>query len=84
MLNGCIPLISDATPWRNLQTQNIGWDISLNEKEKYVAAIHEMLQINQADFETRSKAVQQYARIHCLDTNTVTAYRDLFTSLTQQ
>ena len=84
MLNGCIPLISDATPWRNLQAQNLGWDISLTEKEKFVVAIHEMLQTNQADFEKKSKAIQQYAHINCLDINTVIAYKDLFTTLTQQ
>src|SRR6185437_3117464 len=50
MLNGCIPLISDATPWRNLQAQNIGWDISLNEKEKFAAAINEVLKVEQAEF----------------------------------
>ena len=81
MLNGCIPLISDATPWRNLQIQNIGWDISLNEKEKFMAAIDEMLHMNQVDFEIKSKDVQQYAQLHCLDTNTVTAYKNLFNRL---
>lgn len=83
ILNGCIPLLSDATPWRNLQTQNIGWDISLHEKEKFVTAVNEMLQMNQTDFEVKSKAVQQYARLHCLDENTINAYKDLFATLAQ-
>ncbi|HEX7414875.1 MAG TPA: glycosyltransferase [Bacteroidia bacterium] len=78
MLNGCIPLISDRTPWHNLQTQNIGWDISLNEKEKFTAAIQEVLQMNQAAFETKSKVVQQYALTHCMDVANIEAYKKLF------
>lgn len=32
-------LISDRTPWRNLEAQNLGWDISLDNKELFVDAI---------------------------------------------
>ncbi len=78
MLNGCIPLISNTTPWRNLQSQNIGWDISLNEKEKYTMAINEALQMNQTTFENKSKAVQQYALTHCMDVANIEAYKKLF------
>jgi glycosyltransferase involved in cell wall biosynthesis len=78
MLNGCLPVLSDTTPWRNLQSQNIGWDISLNEKEKFVAAIIEALEINQPIFEQKSKAVQQYAATHCMDISTNEAYKNLF------
>jgi hypothetical protein len=78
MLNGCIPLISNTTPWRNLQTQNLGWDIALTEKEKYAAAIKEALQMNQTEFETKSKAVQQYALKHCMDVANIDAYKKLF------
>ena len=78
MLNGCIPLISNTTPWRNLQSQNIGWDIALNEKEKFTTAINEALQMNQTEFETKSKAVQQYAFTNCMDVANIEAYKKLF------
>ena len=78
MLNGCIPLISNTTPWRNLQTQNIGWDISLNEMQVFTSAINEVLQMNQPEFETKSKAVQQYALTHCMDVANIEAYKKLF------
>lgn len=32
-------LISDQTPWRNLEDQGIGWDIPLSEPQRYVHAI---------------------------------------------
>jgi len=81
MLNGCIPLISDATPWRNLQSKNIGWDFALNEKEKFVAAINEVLQLSQVDFELKSNAAQQYALTYCIDNGAIEAYKSLFNSL---
>ncbi|MFI5141216.1 MAG: glycosyltransferase, partial [Bacteroidia bacterium] len=81
MLNGCIPLISDTTPWRNLQVQNVGWDIALNEKEKFATAITEVLQLSQTDFEQKSKAVQQYALTYCIDKGAIEAYKNLFDSL---
>ncbi|HTA62570.1 MAG TPA: glycosyltransferase [Bacteroidia bacterium] len=81
MLNGCLPLLSDTTPWRNLQTQNIGWDIALNEKEKFAAAINEVLQLSQVDFEIKSKAVQHYALTNCIDSGAIEAYKSLFNSL---
>lgn len=78
MLNGCLSLLSNATPWRNLQAQHIGWDISLNEKEKFVAAINEALQMNEIVFEQKSKAAQQYAVTHCVDISATEAYKNLF------
>ena len=81
MLNGCIPLISDATPWRNLQAQKIGWDIVLNEKEKFATAVNEVLQLSQTEFEQKSKVVQQYALTNCIDSGAIEAYKRLFNSL---
>ena len=78
MQNGCIPLISDTTPWRNLQVQHVGWDISLHEKEKYADAIREMLAMQADEFERRSKAVQQYALTHCMDGSNIALYKKLF------
>jgi glycosyltransferase involved in cell wall biosynthesis len=33
-------LISDNTPWRNLEIKKWGWDISLTQKEKFLEAIN--------------------------------------------
>jgi glycosyltransferase involved in cell wall biosynthesis len=81
MLNGCLPLISTETPWRNLQLQNIGWDIALTEKQHFAAAIQEALQMPQAEFEKKSKAVAQYARLHGLDKANIRSYINMFSAL---
>jgi glycosyltransferase involved in cell wall biosynthesis len=50
MLAGCIPLISDQTPWQNLSDLKIGWDIGLDNKKGFIEAIHELLEMNQEQF----------------------------------
>lgn len=38
--SGLPTLISDTTPWRNLEEQGLGWDISLNKSENFIKAIN--------------------------------------------
>ena len=34
-------LVSDQTPWRRLQEQKLGWDISLEKPEEFVRAVED-------------------------------------------
>lgn len=40
--NGCIPIISDQTPWRNLSEQFVGFDIPLENKNEFVNSIEKI------------------------------------------
>lgn len=51
LLNARPVVISDQTPWRNLQTENAGFDISLNEKDKFVDNLHKFCSMDQAEFD---------------------------------
>ncbi|MBS1646155.1 MAG: glycosyltransferase [Bacteroidetes bacterium] len=84
MLNGCIPIISDTTPWRHLQKKNIGWDIPLNKATIFVEAIEELVQMPQTSFEEKSKKVQQYIRQECANNQHVEAYKTAFMALISQ
>jgi len=42
-------LISDATPWRNLTAQGIGWDLSLRDTAPFVASLETMSARGQAE-----------------------------------
>lgn len=48
--NGCPIIISDQTPWRNLEAQKIGWDIPLDQEEKFIEAIETALKMDQEEF----------------------------------
>ena len=54
-------LISDQTPWLNLQTLKIGWDLPLNNQAGFTNALREAAAWNQEDFNTRSDAAWRYA-----------------------
>jgi glycosyltransferase involved in cell wall biosynthesis len=54
-------LISDQTPWRNLEKKKAGWDLSLNEKDKFKAAIRQAVAWNQEEYDEWSKNAAQLA-----------------------
>ena len=52
-------LVSDQTPWRELQSRGLGWDIPLDQPEKFVKAIEEAAQL--------SDVQRRQMRLCCLD-----------------
>lgn len=53
--HGRAVILSDQTPWRNLEKENIGFDIALNNKIKFIEAITILAQLNQLEFDGMSK-----------------------------
>lgn len=58
--NGRPVLISNQTPWRNLQKENVGFDISLHDKSQFVDAIKYLFELNQTEFDNMSKSCVAY------------------------
>lgn len=44
---GCIPFVSTNTPWRNLQQQNIGWDIDLANLREWKENMEKAVQLDE-------------------------------------
>ncbi|NNE64927.1 MAG: glycosyltransferase [Pyrinomonadaceae bacterium] len=55
MAAGCPLLISDRTPWLNLQEKGIGWDIPLEEPEAWESALQECVDMDSEGFAELSK-----------------------------
>lgn len=73
-------LLSDQTPWRNLQKENVGFDIALSNKTKFVDAIKFMSVLNQSEFDVISKTCISYIN-HQLNIEKIkTQYLELFKS----
>lgn len=49
-------LLSNNTPWRNLQRKGYGWDLSLKEPQQFVEAIEYMLKLS--DYEKKEMKVK--------------------------
>jgi glycosyltransferase involved in cell wall biosynthesis len=58
---GCPVLISDQTPWRNLEEMHIGWDIPLDRDDLWVEALQKCISMDSAEYEMASGAARQYA-----------------------
>lgn len=74
-------LISDKTPWRNLEELGLGWDVALDNRQKFVEAINKTAAASSADHLTMRKnistwASKQFARPEIEEAN-LTMFRSL-------
>lgn len=77
-------LISDRTPWRNLQAASVGWDLPLDDPLRFAAVIDEVAQWSpkrRAEVRGRSS---EFAARHLLDEAAINANRDMFRALVEQ
>jgi len=58
---GCPVIISDRTPWRNLEEKKCGWDLSLNDDDKIVETLNYTASMNQDEYNTWSDAAYAFA-----------------------
>ena len=59
---GCVVLISDQTPWRNLEAQSCGWDFSLERPDLFVAALAQYAQLSSSERLNMSASARAFAR----------------------
>lgn len=78
MLNGCVPVISEGTPWRDLAKAGAGWDISLQNRQEFVQILQFLTGMDQSAFESQSIRTQSYMFQRISDINTLRAYEQLF------
>ncbi|UAY50670.1 glycosyltransferase family 4 protein [Ferruginibacter albus] len=71
-------LISDQTPWRNLEPQKIGWDIPLEDKDAFYNAIAQAAEWSQSEFDEWCKAAYNFAKEFIQKTNIKPQYVQLF------
>lgn len=54
-------LISNQTPWLNLQKDNVGWDLPLANPDLFKEVIEKIANANQEEFNMYAKSAWQYA-----------------------
>lgn len=54
LLAGCPLLISDRTPWRSLAAQGIGWDLPLEEPDRFRAILQQFADMDDETFRRMS------------------------------
>ena len=78
LVSGCILLISDQTPWRNLDTDRVGWDIPLKNTSAFEDRLKQLVEMDDTEFHSRSRSARDYAEKHLRADNVVEASRQLF------
>jgi glycosyltransferase involved in cell wall biosynthesis len=58
---GCPLVISDRTPWRDLQQKGIGWDLSLDDPGQWIRAINMCVAMDGGEYKNMSAAARKYA-----------------------
>lgn len=71
-------VISDQTPWRQLQQERAGFDISLGAPEKFRYAINELTRLDDAAFQDWSRHSADYIHHRLSIQQICEAYRRLF------
>lgn len=75
---GCPVLISDQTPWRDLERQGVGWDLPLDQPERFTAVLQRCVEMGAEEREQLRRQTQEYALRFCLSHPGAEAHRQLF------
>jgi glycosyltransferase involved in cell wall biosynthesis len=59
---GCPVIISDQTPWKDLQNKNAGWDLSLESSIMFADVIDMCARLGQSDYNRLSEAAFDLGR----------------------
>lgn len=55
MARGCPVIISDQTPWRDLEAQGAGWDISLQNRDRFIRVLQECVAMEDEEYSKMSE-----------------------------
>jgi glycosyltransferase involved in cell wall biosynthesis len=75
---GCPVIISDQTPWRDLESKGIGWDLPLQEPERFQQVLQGCIDMPPEHFSEWSYRARQYAQRHTDDGTILNQTRRLF------
>jgi glycosyltransferase involved in cell wall biosynthesis len=76
---GCPVIVSDRTPWRDLQERGVGWDLPLEAPERFRAVLSECARMGPAEHSRLSEAARAYAAEVTADPASEEATRRLLT-----
>jgi glycosyltransferase involved in cell wall biosynthesis len=81
LIGGCPVIISDQTPWKHLEQEQVGWEIKLNNREKFIATIQKCINLDNGEYQLLSKNAFNYAKRISNNQQEIKKYRDLFLSI---
>jgi glycosyltransferase involved in cell wall biosynthesis len=80
MTNSCVPVISDKTPWQNLENQNVGFDIDLAQPNQFTETVDNLAKMNIDEINLLTKNAYSFAQNIITDNQLKEDYDKLFNS----
>jgi glycosyltransferase involved in cell wall biosynthesis len=78
---GCACILSDQTPWQDLESKGVGYVFDLNDKRKFVDAVEYYASVDQKTMQTISNAALKYAVDNSNEKVKNTGYRKIFDNI---
>ncbi len=78
LVAGCPILISDQTPWRNLVSAGVGWDIPLDQPEKFTEVLQQCVDMDNTFMQQLSTRAMEYGIKRAIDDEVIRQNRELF------
>jgi len=75
---GCPVIISDQTPWRDLESKKAGWSIPLNDTERFRSVLQHCIDMDASDLEIHSMHAQQRASLVSQDPSAISDNKNMF------
>lgn len=60
LMSNCIPIISDQTPWNDLNNFRAGWAIPLNNEEWFTKALQEVVDMDEDSIQSYRNSIKDY------------------------
>lgn len=75
---GCLLLISNQTPWRDLEAKGVGWDLPLDRPELFRDILQKCVNMNNAEYIKWSERAREYGLVVTKDDGVVEQNWKLF------
>lgn len=78
MSAGVLPLISDRTPWKNLDDKGIGWDISLEMQNEFIDVIEEVIMWGRDEYQIKLDNLKKYLNAYKYNNDLTEQLQNMF------
>jgi glycosyltransferase involved in cell wall biosynthesis len=78
MAAGLPVIISDRTPWRDLQSKGIGWDLPLEQPQLFIDVIEQSIKVENDEYQKSAIKAREYSISTSNQTESISANLEVF------
>ena len=78
LMTGCIPIISDQTPWTDMNENGAGWALPLAEEDGFKKAIQQVVDMEEDTIQNKRDCIKKYLTIKLKLDELKDEYRKVF------